>query len=82
MGQADPNFENNLIVRVCPCCGEVRPIDWFGPEGREPVYENAEKSVKIIDYVVHRKYFACWKCRMNKINTDWSIPRRADHGKR
>ena len=32
MGTYNPHFENNVPEKVCPYCGDPRPLDWFGKE--------------------------------------------------
>ena len=63
--------ENRIATKVCPVCGESRPLDWFGQELKLVDYKKDGTVRKVVRY---RKYHACWRCRALKRNDLLAVP--------
>ena len=61
MGLSMPvKHQSRIETKVCPICGNPRPLDWFGQELKLVDYKKDGTVRKVVRY---RKYHACWKCR-------------------
>lgn len=63
--------ENRIATKVCPACGESRPLDWFGQEMKLVDYKKDGTVRKVVRY---RKYHTCWKCRALKRSNLLAVP--------
>lgn len=62
---------SRIETKVCPICGNHRPLDWFGQETKLVDYK---KDGRVRNVVRYRRYYACWKCRAVKGIDTLAIP--------
>lgn len=56
------DYQNKIEKKICPYCGDERPLDWFGRKVLKINVYNAKTHAKV-ETVRYRKFKACWKCR-------------------
>lgn len=61
MGTYNPLFQSNVPEKVCPYCGDSRPLDWFGGELKHEIRD--KRTGHVVRTIRYRKYVACWRCR-------------------